>query len=372
LKYKLLFSPISINKMKLDNRITMAPTHDGLASSDGFVTPRLIEAYLKRGKGEVGLIVVGGVQATPDRYPFLLRVSDDKFVPGIKEFTGRIHSETRAKICAQITDSLKIGRHWKQNVNDLAPEYINNIIENFEKGSVRAREGGFDAIEIHAAHGYTLSSFLSLRNKREDGYGGNIDGRLRLLFEVYDRVRDLLGPDFPIGMRINGDEFIIDGNTLQQSRIIARKMAERGIDYVSVTAGGKFEDSAGVIPKYEIPANYPPFGGYSGFRAMPPAWMPEAVNVYLAAAIRKAIREAGFSTPVITAGRIPYPRLAEEILEEEKADLIALSRPLLRDPEWALKAREGREKQIKRCTYCNTCIERLHLGEPGICKYMND
>jgi 2,4-dienoyl-CoA reductase-like NADH-dependent reductase (Old Yellow Enzyme family) len=276
-------------------------------------------------------------------------------------------------ICVQLTDSLKIARGgWKQNFNDLTIEDIQQIVGYFRQAAIRSREAGFDAIEIHAAHGYTLSSSLSLRNKRGDEYGGNMNGRMKMVTEVYQTVRDALGPDYPIGIRINGEEFIIDGNTLQQSRIIARKCAEMGFDYISISAGGKYEDSLGLIPKYELPANYPPFGGYSGFRAMPPAWMPEAVNVYLAADIRETVRKAGYSTPIITAGRIPNPKIAEVILRNEQADIIALSRPLLRDPDWPRKAREGRDKEINLCTYCNYCIERELYDEAGFCQYLNE
>jgi dimethylglycine catabolism A len=193
-----------------------------------------------------------------------------------------------------------------------------------------------------------------------------------MLNEIYDKIRAAVGADYPVGIRINGDDFLKGGNTLAQSRIIARRMAEKGIDYISLSAGGRYEDSPGVIPNYELPANYPPFGGYSGERAMPPAYMPEAVNVYLAADIRKTIRAAGFTVPVITAGRIPYPALAESILEDGQADIIGLSRPLLRDPDWGVKAREGREKEINRCVYCNYCLERENYGEPGLCKYLNE
>ncbi|MFC1905391.1 hypothetical protein ACFLXL_01120 [Chloroflexota bacterium] len=373
MEYKLLFSPIVINKLQLENRIMMAPTHDNLATMDGFVTPVMIDSYLKRAKGGLSIIVLGGVFVNPRRLALVPRLSDDQYIPGMKEITDRIHSETGVKICAQLTDSLKIARGgWKQNFNDLTIEDIHKIIGYFKLAAIRTREAGIDAIELHGAHGYTLCSSLSLRNKREDDYGGTIDGRMRMLIETYQTVRDTLGPDYPIGVRLNGDEFIIEGNSLQQSRVIARKCAEMGINYISISAGGKYEDSQGLIPKYELPANYPPFGGYSGFRAMPPAWMPEAVNVYLAEDIRRTVRQAGYSTPVITAGRIPYPKLAEEILLGERADLIALSRPLLRDPDWPKKAKEGREKEINRCTYCNYCLERENYDEPGFCKYLNE
>jgi 2,4-dienoyl-CoA reductase (NADPH2) len=372
MKYKMLFSPTSINGLNLENRIMMAPTHIGLNNEEGFVTPEMIDFFLKRARGGVSMIIFGAVAVNPRRIPSQMRLSDDKFVPGVAELVERIHSETGAKVCAQLYDWLKFARRWKQDVHEMTLEEIRKSIAYFENGAIRALKAGFDAIEIHAAHGYTLASFLSLRNKRDDGYGGNFEGRMKIVSEVYEKVRAVVGSGYPVGIRINGDEFIVEGNSLKQSRIIARKLAEMGLDYISVTAGGKYEDSSGLIPEWECPHPYPPVGGYSGFRSMPSADMPEAVNVYLAADLRKTIRQAGHSTPIMTAGRIPHPELAETILQEGQADLVGLSRPLIRDPDWAVKAKEGRKKEIKRCTYCNYCTERELYGTPSLCQYTKE
>jgi len=366
MSYETLFSPITINRMKLENRIIMAPTRENLAAEDSYVTTEMADFYLRRAKGGVSMIVLGAVGVNPRRSPFMPLINDDKFIPALKDLVGRIHSETEVKICAQLSDWLKIARGWKQDVNDVTGEEIEQRIDCFEKGAIRAKEAGFDAIELHAAHGYALASFLSLRNKREDEYGGPIEKRMKIVIEIYQRVRKALGNDYPIGIRINGDEFIIGGNTLQHSRIIAKKLAEMGVDYISVSAGGKYEDSQGTN-NHGVPH---PFGGYSALRSIPPAYMPEAVNVYIASDIRKTIRQAGYSTPVTTAGRIPYPELAETVLREGQADLIALSRPLLRDPEWPIKAKEGRAKDIQRCTYCLACLERIFCDEPAFCRYL--
>ncbi|MFC2018211.1 NADH:flavin oxidoreductase [Chloroflexota bacterium] len=364
--YQTLFSPLIINRLELENRVIMAPTRENLASEDSFVTTEMVDFYLRRARGGVSMIVLGAVGVNPRRSPFMPLINDDKFIPNLKGLVDRIHSETGVKTCAQLSDWLKIARGWKQDVNDVTLEEIEQRIDCFEKGAIRAKEAGFDAIELHAAHGYALASFLSLRNTREDEYGGPIEKRMKIVIEICQRVREALGKDYPLGIRINGDEFIIKGNTLQHSRIIARKLAETGIDYISISAGGKFEDSPGTN-KHGVPH---PFGGYSAQRSMPPAYMPEAVNVYLAADIRKTLRQAGYSTPVITAGRIPHPELAEEILREGQADIIALSRPLLRDPEWPLKAKESRAKEIDRCSYCSTCVDRIFNDKPALCQYL--
>lgn len=370
--YRMLFSPITINSLDLENRVVMAPTHIGLNTEEGFVTPEVIDFFLNRAKGGVSMIIFGAVAVNPRRLPSQMRLSDDKFLPGVSELVDRIHSETGAKVCAQLYDWLKFARHWKQDVHEMTLAEINKSIDYFEKGAIRALQTGFDAIELHAAHGYVLASFLSLRNKREDEYGKKLEGRMKIVVEVYERIRAVVGPDYPIGIRINGDEFIVGGNSLKQSRIIAKKLAEMGLDYVSVSAGGKYEDSQGLIPKYECPHPYPPVGGYSGYRSMPSADMPEAVNVYLAADIRNSLRQTGYSTPIITTGRIPHPELAENILRDGRADLIGLSRPLLRDPDWATKAREGRKDEIKRCTYCNYCTEQELYGTPSLCQYTKE
>ncbi|MFO8011154.1 MAG: NADH:flavin oxidoreductase [Dehalococcoidia bacterium] len=364
--YEKLFSPININGMELKNRIVMAPAHEGLAALDGFVTQAYSDYYFRRAQGETAMIVLGGVAINPRPFP-ALRLSDDKFIPGLKEMVDRIHSETETKIVPQIYDWLKIARGWKQKVEEVTDEQIRQSPELFAAGALRAREAGFDAVELHGAHGYILSAFMSNHNKRKDEYGGNPEKRMRLTREVYQRVRSELGDDFPIGIRINGDDFIIGGSTLLHTPKIAVKLAEMGFDYISISVGGKYEDSSGTDP-FGLPVPYPPWGGYSGFRCMPQQDMPDGVNLYITETIHNAVRAAGYHTPIMTAGKIPTPDLAEKILQEDKADLIGVCRQIIRDPDWPKKAREGRGKEIKKCIYCNTCLETAFTGEGGYCK----
>lgn len=390
--YKKLFSSITINQMELDNRIVLAPAHEGLATLDGFVTPAFIDHYLRIAKGETAMIVLGGVAVNPRPFP-ALRLSDDKYIPSLKEMNDRIHSESNCKVVPQIYDWFKVKRGWKQKVEEVPIEQIKECIDFHEAGAVRARESGFDAVEIHAAHGYLLAGFMSLRNHRTDEYGGymkmprsaqarmfglaqlfeeyggNVDARLKLVVEVYERMRKALGKDYPIGIRFNGDDFIVGGNTLTSTRVMAVKLAALGLDYISISAGGKLEDSPGTDP-YGLPYAYPPFGGYSGYRCMPQADMPEACNVYLAESIRQAVRNAGYDTPIMTAGRITRPELAEQILNDGRADLIGMCRSLMRDPQWPQKAKEGRPDDINKCRYCNACLEVAVRGEGGGCQYL--
>jgi len=217
-------------------------------------------------------------------------------------------------------------------------------------------------VELHFAHAYTMASFLSRYNKRKDDYGGSFKKRLRLAEEVVEASRKAVGDDFVLGARMNGDEFTAGGNTLKQSRPIALRLAELGLDYISVSAGGKFEDA---VPKEGEALD--PYTGYSGSRTMPPKWMPEKVNVYLAADIKSTLNAAGFSPTVITAGRILTADVAEGILQNNEADMVAIGRPILCDPYWPNKLKEAREKEILKCIYCNECREAEGAFEEVTC-----
>jgi 2,4-dienoyl-CoA reductase-like NADH-dependent reductase (Old Yellow Enzyme family) len=349
-----LFEPFTIKgKLTLKNRIVMPALVTRLATEEGEITEELIERYLLYARGGTGLIVTEAISVRDQKSGPLLRLSEDRFVPVLRELTNRVHSESGARIAPQIIHFMKISRSgYRQKVEDLPLEQVRKIPELFARAAERARSAGFDAVELHFAHAYTLSSFLSRHNQRKDEYGGSLKKRLCLAEEVVQSCRKAVGEDFVLGARINGDEFTLGGNTLQQSRPIALRLAELGLDYISVTAGGKFEDA---VPKEE--QALVPYTGYSGHRAMPPQWMPEKVNVYLAADIRKTLRHAGYETPIVTAGRIPNAEVAESILETGEADLVAIARPTLCDPYWPRKTLEGRKPEILRCLYCNKCKE---------------
>ena len=349
-----LFGPFTIKgKLTLKNRIVMPALVTRLATEEGEITEELIERYLLYARGGIGLIVTEAISVRDQKSGPLLRLSEDRFVPVLRELTNRVHRESEARIAPQIIHFMKISRSgYRQKVEDLPLDEVREIPQLFAKAAERARAAGFDAVELHFAHAYTLSSFLSRHNQRKDEYGGSLKNRLHLAEEVVQRSRESVGHDFVLGARINGDEFTLGGNTLQQSRSIALRLAELGLDYISVTAGGKFEDA---VAKEGQPLV--PYTGYSGHRAMPPHWMPEKVNVYLAADIRKTLRHAGYETPVVTAGRIPNAEVAEGILETGEADLVAIARPTLCDPCWPRKTMEGRISEILRCIYCNKCKE---------------
>ncbi len=349
-----LFEPYSINgKLSLKNRIVMPALVTRLATEEGEVTEELRDRYLLYAKGGTGLVVTEAISVRKQKSGPLLRLSEDRFVPALRELTDRVHGESDARIGPQIIHFMKISRSgYRQKVEDLSVEEIREIPDLFSRAAERARAAGFDAVELHFAHAYTMSSFLSRHNQRKDDYGGSLKNRLHLAEEVVEASRKATGEDFLLGARINGDEFTLGGNTLQQSRAIALRLAELGLDYISISAGGKFEDA--VVREGEARN---PYTGYSGHRAMPPHWMPEKVNVYLAADIRKTLREAGYPTAVAAAGRIPSAAVAESVLQNSEADLVAIARPTLCDPYWPRKSAEGREKEILRCVYCNKCKE---------------
>jgi len=350
----ILFSPINIGPMTIENRIVFAPT-DLEMTPGGYVGDIFNKFNLRRARAGLGLIIAGAAAVTPSKSGDLFRINSDEFVPELREFTDLIHSETSTKIVLQIVHYLKLSRSgYRQLVGDLSYDDIRTIISQFVDGAIRTKEAGFDGVELHYAHSYTLASFLSaLSNDRTDMYGRNLEGRLRIAVEILTKVRKAVGKDFLVGARINGDEFINGANTLEHSIPIAIRLAEFGLDYISISCGGKFEDA---IPKPGMALD--PYTGYSGQRSFPWYWMPNAVNVYLAEAIRNALRAAGHNIPVMTAGKIPTPDIAEEILKAGKADLIGLCRPLVCDPEWPKKAREMKWDDIITCEYGNQCYRK--------------
>ena len=349
----MLFSPVNFKNLSLKNRLVWLPIVSWLATEDGFVTDELIERYRRRAEGDIGLLVLEATGVLEMRSPKLVKIHDDKYMPGLEKLVTAVH-DAGSKISVQLIHYLKKSRRtgWKQQVEDLTKDDIKRIIKEFREAAIRAKKVGFDAIELHVAHSYTPASFISLLNKRKDEYGGDEKGRARLVLEMIDACREAVGDDYAVCARISGEEFVIGGNTLKQTRVIARLMAERGLNYLSVSAGGKDEDGDW-------------YSGYSGTRAMPTANLPYMCHTYLSKAIREEVKP--FGVPVIASGKIHNLENAEKILKEGKADLIGVARPLLADPDWAIKLRENRTDEFIECTYCNTCLVRDQRGEVVNC-----
>ncbi|MDP2646907.1 MAG: hypothetical protein Q8P24_18380, partial [Desulfobacterales bacterium] len=271
--YKNIFSPLTIKGVTFSNRIQRTSMVSGLATEEGHVTDDMIKRYQREAQGGVGSIVVEAAVVLPSRSSFNLRISDDSFTEELTRLAGRIkEANPDTRVGLQIMHFLKIARSgWRQRVSDFKPENLPVITELHVAGAKRALSAGFEFIELHMAHAYTLSSFLSLANDRKDEYGGGLNNRMRLPIQVYEAVRQEVGDNYPLGVRINGEDFTAPGTTLLQSARIAKKFADLGVDYISVSAGSRFEDAP--TPAADTPPD--PMSGYSGHRMSPLYWFPD-------------------------------------------------------------------------------------------------
>ncbi|HEV7684094.1 MAG TPA: NADH:flavin oxidoreductase [Pyrinomonadaceae bacterium] len=279
-------------------------------------------------------------------------------------------------------ESLRFG--YREHVTDMhlphvqeLPQVLPNI---FAAAARRAREAGFDGVELHYAHAYTMAGFLSALNDRDDGYGGSRENRLRLPLEVFQAVRRTTGGDYVIGARYLADEVIAGGNRVADAIYFGVEFARAGFDFLSLSKGGKFEDAQ--QPK--VGQAVYPYTGQSGYECMPTvlsdASGPFGRSVPLVAEIKQAVNKAGFKTPIVGVGGITTFEQAESILQQGQADLAGLARQALADPDWFVKVKLGRGEEVRRCTYTNYCEaldqahrpvtcklwDRVELAEPGI------
>ena len=279
-------------------------------------------------------------------------------------------------------EALRFG--YRERVTDTHLPHIKELPEVlpgiFADAALRARLAGFDGVELHYAHAYTMASFLSARNTREDGYGGARENRVRLPLEVYRRVRERVGSDYVVGCRYLSDEVIAGGNRIDDAVYFGVEFARAGLDFLSISKGGKFEDAKQPRVGHAV---YP-YTGQSGYECMPTvisdAAGPFSRNVPLVAQIKRAVNDAGFHTPVVAAGGITTFEQAEMILESGQADIAGLARQALADPDWFVKVRSGCGGEVRRCTYTNYCEgldqahkqvtcklwDRVNLEEPGV------
>jgi len=225
----------------------------------------------------------------------------------------------------------------------------------FSDAAERAFAAGFDGVELHYAHAYTMASFLSALNLRADGYGGGRENRVRLPLEVYAAVRERVGAERVVGVRFLGDEVIAGGNRIEDAVYFAERFADAGFDYLSISKGGKFEDAK----RPRVGEAVYPYTGPSGYECMPTVWSDErgpfGRNVSLASAVKKAVNGRGYRGPVVAAGGIGTFAMAERVLESGDADIVAAARQSLADPDWWLKVREGRGADVRRCEFTNYC-----------------
>ncbi len=358
MSYPFLFSPLKIRTLELKNRIVMTAMHLGY-TPEGEVTDRLVDFYEERARGGVGLIIVGGCPI--DEYggiAGMINISHDRFIPGLQRLTSTVKKHG-AKIAAQLyqagryTHSSMIGgkkpfsasavrsRLTGETPRALELDEIPAVQDKFAEAAVRAKKAGFDAIEILGSAGYLICQFLSpLTNKRHDQYGGSLENRMRFGLEVVEKVRNAVGPGYPILMRVAGNDFMEGGHTNREARIFAAELEKVGVDVFNVT-GGWHETR---IPQLTM-------------------FVPSRAFVYLAQGIKSAV-----SVPVIASNRINDPALGNEIIRNGEADLVTMARALIADPEMPNKAQQGKAKTIYRCVACNQgCFDSIFKLKPAAC-----
>ncbi|MBI2869196.1 MAG: FAD-dependent oxidoreductase [Chloroflexi bacterium] len=347
-----LFEPGKIGGLEVRNRIVMAPLGTYSADKDGCVNQRTIDYYVERAKGGVGLIITQGTAFVPEAHPpHVIGIYDDRFMPGLKALARAVQSFGAKIVCQPnhlgvmlpagyvgyerppeaepVGPSAKPSFTHKVTPRELSRGEIHRLVEAWAEAGRRAQAAGFDAVEIHGAHGYLLGSFLSpLTNRRTDEYGGAVENRARFACEIIRRTREKVGPDFPVLIRMNGSDFLRGGLTIEEARRQAIMFVEAGVDALDISAA--IQESREWRDLTYL--------------------FPDGAIVHLAEAIKKFV-----SVPVITVGKIGDPLLAERVLEEGKADFIAMGRALFADPDLANKARAGQMEDIRRCLYCNNC-----------------
>jgi 2,4-dienoyl-CoA reductase-like NADH-dependent reductase (Old Yellow Enzyme family)/thioredoxin reductase len=355
-----LFSPIKIKSLELVNRAVMPPMGTNLGNSDGTVSEANLAYIKRRARGRPGLVIteITSVHPSGSATPNELGAFHDQFIPGLKKIAKAVHA-AGCKVALQLHHAGRESMYLLQEKKAIAPsairslvfgltpreitqEEIHEIIAAFGTAAVRAVEAGFDAVEVHGAHGYLLTQFLSpLSNKRDDEYGGSLSNRCRFIVEVLQEVRKSVGPDFPISLRLSVEECIEGGYTFEDIRPILPGFAQAGADILHASLGTH--------------------GSPGGITSAPFEYQP-GFNVWRAKKLKEAVR-----VPVIAVGRFTDPSLADEVIARGEADLVAFGRQFLADPDFLIKAREGHPEDIRKCIACNQgCIERLLLGEGKI------
>jgi 2,4-dienoyl-CoA reductase-like NADH-dependent reductase (Old Yellow Enzyme family) len=421
------FSPLRLGRVTVAEQRTWVPAMvPWRATEDGFVTREVLDWYARFAEGRPGVLVVEatGVRDVPSGP--LLRIGDDRFIPGLRRLVElvRERSQGHTRLFIQAIDFVAVRRRpapatffaryleigaalrarlaeatsearwrdvpeedvrahlaaaprtliehvltprelesldygYRERIWDMHLPHIRTLPAVlpglFAEAGRRAREAGFDGVELHYAHAYTMASFLSRLNTRDDGYGRTRDGRVRLPLEVLRAVRARVGDAYTVGIRYLGDDVVEGGSDVGDAAWFGVQLAAAGVDYLSVSKGGRFEDAK--QPK--VGEAVYPYTGRSGYECMPTVISDErgpfGRNVPLAATIRRALRAAGHETPVVTSGGITTFEQAEEILARGDADAVAAARQTLADPDWFRKIRLGLGDQVRRCEFTNYC-----------------
>ncbi|MCF6275778.1 MAG: NADH:flavin oxidoreductase [Robiginitomaculum sp.] len=412
-----LFSALDVGNLHLEQRTWIPAMVPWRATEDGEVTDAVVDWYARFARGKPGVIVVEATGIRDIASGPLLRIGHDKYIEGLSRIVDAVRraSDGQTKLYIQLIDFLSMRRRTakdkyfsrflritdahkqairhndedivrdalyacddaaletiltprefesyqrgdRERVADTHLPQIQNLPEIlpslFADAAVRAKNSGFDGIELHYAHAYTMASFLSKLNMRTDGYGGQRENRVRLPLEVYKAVRAAVGDEYVLGCRMLTDECIEGGSGLEDATYFAERFAKAGMDFLSFSRGGKFEDAAQPAKGQAV---YP-YTGRSGYECMPhfisDEQGPFGRNIEPTAHIRKCLRGKNFETPIVVAGGIHGFEQAEGLLQDGHADIIGMARQTLADPDWFLKVRTGNGKEVRTCKYTNYC-----------------
>ena len=364
-----VFAPGKIGNLTLKNRVVKAPQSSGMSNMDGTVSERLVRYYRDQAAGGAGLIVVeyayvddiGAKSAhchlgisSNEHIPGLAWLAENiremGSVPGIQiEHCGRQKFLGTQPICAP--SALPWPKLWDQYGVQAVPhvltiEEIQDIVHAFGDSALRAKEAGFELVEIHGAHGYLLTNFFSPHtNHRTDLYGGSLENRMRIYIEIVRDVRKKVGPDFPVTIRLSGTDYEPDGFPIEDTIAMAKVLEREGIDAFHISGGDH----------------------HTMIHQVSPMAMSICHNTWAAEAIKKVV-----SVPVIASGSITLPEYAEEIIASGKGDFVGLGRPLWADPEWPNKAAADHPEDIRPCIRCNEgCLERTFFHYKAITCALN-
>lgn len=361
-----LFEPAAIGSMTLRNRFVRSATWEGMATDDGAVTPKLAALMKTLARNEVGLVISGHAYVSPEGQagPWQMGVHDDAMLDGLRSMTEAVHQEGGA-ICCQLahsglravrdltgTDPVGPSRRDADGVDrgcrKLTVQEIADIVAAFGAAAARAKAAGFDAVQIHAAHGYLLSQFLSpYYNQRDDEYGGPVENRMRLVTEVYAAVREAVGPDYPVLIKINANDYLSGKKAAFQDEdmlTVCEALVAQGLDAVEMSGGtldsGKYKPARmGMIRKAE-----------EGYYRTPAKWFKERIDA-----------------PLILVGGIRSLSTAEEFHEAGLADFISFCRPLIREPNLVKRWKDG-DTEKSGCLSENLCYRPALAGEGVYCK----
>ncbi|MFO8099275.1 MAG: FAD-dependent oxidoreductase [Salinibacter sp.] len=361
---QVLFQPLTIGDLTVPNRVLMTTIKLGYGTERGEVTDRHVAFYLRRAEGNVGLITTEPLYIHRDgrEIPTQMGIHDDALIPGLRRLTDAVH-DAGGLMMAHINHAGRVANPKLVPEGDCASasavfcpanevlpraltlEEIPTYVRTFGEAAGRAREAGFDAVEIPFSHGYLIHQFLSPHtNRRDDAYGGDFENRLRFGREVIAAVREAVGEGFPIVVRMNAEDHVQGGLTIEDAEALATRLEEMGVDALSVTSGTMCESAA---------------------YCLYPIGTPKANLLPAAARVRSRV-----SIPVAVAGRIRTPDVAREALHLGQTDWIGLGRPFLADPDWVSKTEAGDEVAILRCAACHQgCLAELRKGHGTSCLF---